>query len=82
MFEVGQVFKKNGIEYCVVDILQCDNKDYLLISNAANKIDFEFFEVRRPDDNHYELLTIHNDAINNKLFDIFYNKMRKEEKNG
>ena len=46
MLEVGHEFKRNGTNFCVVDILNYKGKNYCFLSEERKneKIDFNFYE--------------------------------------
>ena len=79
MFEVGKVFKKNGKDYCVLDILDYNYKKYLLLSEKGEKISFDFYEITMPDNNNYELVMVNDANLNNSLFELFENRNSKGE---
>lgn len=46
MLEIGHEFKRNGTQYCVVDFMIYNQKQYCLLSveRKNEKLDFEFYE--------------------------------------
>ncbi len=46
MLEVGHEFKRNGVQYCVIDFMLYNQKQYCLLSveKKDEKLDFEFYE--------------------------------------
>ncbi len=74
MFKEGQVFKKNGINYCVIDILHLDNEMYLLLAEQLETISYVFYKVKIVNNNSYDLTVVDDELLNSKLFEMFENK--------
>ena len=56
--EVGQIFNKNGKEYCVLELLSFNNKEYVLFSVESTKLDYLFYEIiSQHDDYRLNLVT-------------------------
>lgn len=69
MFEVGQIFNKDGIEYCVLDLIEYNNNTYIFMSVEDGNIEYLFYEVKKTN-NGYNLELIIDDELNNYLFSI------------
>ena len=69
MFEVGQIFNKDGIEYCVLDLIEYNNNTYIFMSVEDGNIEYLFYEVKKINDG-YNLELIIDDELNNYLFSI------------
>lgn len=69
MFQIGQIFNKNGIEMCVVDIIEYNMKKYLLMSQENECIDYVFYEMQKSELG-YKLIKINDDELNYNLFNI------------
>ena len=82
MFEVGHVFKRNGIDYCVIDIIKYNNKEYLLLSNNVGGIDYDFYLLSKPNDSQLRLSKVTDEKLELQLMNLFYDRMGKGEKNG
>lgn len=71
--EIGHIFEKNGITYCVLDILDYEGKKYILFSIEDDKLDYLFYEVEYA--NHEYILNLLTDELLiNKLFEIVEGK--------
>ena len=73
MLEIGQMFKKNGYTYCVLDFVNFDNKKYVLFSLESEKLSYLFYEIHE-DETGYNLLKVNDDNLNFKLLEIIENK--------
>lgn len=73
MLQVGQIFKKNGQEYCLVDLIFYDNIQYALFLIESDKVDYKFFAIH-DDGKGYTLTEINDVELNNILFEIFEEK--------
>ncbi len=74
MLEVGQIYKKNGYTYCLIDIINYENKKYGLFSLESNKIAYIFYEIFETN-NGYSLKRVNDEQLNFKLLEI----IEKEE---
>ena len=70
MFKVGQVFNKNGKDYCVIDIINYMDKTFLLLSEQDDKISFFFYDVILLNNN-YKLLKVKNQSLINELYSLY-----------
>ena len=51
MIEVGHIFTRDNIKFCVVDILDYNSKKYGLVSVENNTgLKFDFYEITQNDD--------------------------------
>ena len=70
LLEIGYEFKRNNKTYCLIDILELNNKKYALFSieRAYDKLNFEFCEITETEtDFHFKTVTDEN--ITNLLFE-------------
>ena len=76
MLEVGHEFERNGINYCVVDIVDYENKSYCLLSieKENEKISFAFYEYKVEMNGDFTLDSVEDEELISKLFDIFEEK--------
>lgn len=72
MLEIGQIFNKNGKEYCFLDTIQLEGQEYLCFSIEENKkLDYMFYTVKSFDEvNGYNLEPIKDENLHMKLFEI------------
>ena len=72
MLEIGQIFNKNGKEYCFLDTIHLEGQEYLCFSIEENKkLDYMFYTVKSFDEvNGYNLEPIKDENLHMKLFEI------------
>ena len=73
MFEEGQIFNKDGDEYCVLDVLEYEGKTFVLFSIESGKVGFSFYQVDLEGDN-YNLVSVIDDNLNNILMNMYEEK--------
>lgn len=73
MLEIGQIFEKNGYEFCVLDIIDYNMKKYVLFSIEAEKVEYAFYEINFINDR-YNLKKIDDNLVECTLFNIFETK--------
>lgn len=73
MLEIGQIFEKNNYEFCLIDIVNYENKKYGLFSLESNKLSYVFYEILESE-NSYNLLKVNDEQLNFKLLEIFENR--------
>ena len=49
MLSVGQIYNKNGKDFCVLDLIDYNTKKYVLMSAESDKIEFLFFTILQGD---------------------------------
>jgi len=72
-FKIGQVFKKNGNTYCVLDKISYNQRMYILFSVENKVFWFDFYEVNADIDG-YNLTKIKEQDLFNNLMEIFEKK--------
>lgn len=71
MLEVGQIFKRNNSELCLLKFLEFDNKHYALFSVENTKIEYLFYEIIYNSGNgSFNLSMVVDDELNNILFEM------------
>ncbi len=75
MFQVGQIFKRDGYELCVLDIVNYNNKYYIFTSVEKEKIEFLFYEVEKHNTS-YALKKVSDDMLEAQLFSIVDNNVK------
>lgn len=71
MLEVGQIFKRNDNELCLLKLIEYDNKHYALFSVENTKMEYLFYEVLYNTNNgSFNLTLVNDDDLNNVLFEI------------
>ena len=73
MFRIGQVFNKDGYDFCILDLIDYNGKKYALLSVEKEQIEYLFYEIVHNEDG-YELIHIYDNEIEFALFNIFENK--------
>lgn len=74
MFEVGQIFNRDGYEFCVLKIFDFNGKKYILFGVEKEKIEYMFYEVLYNESG-YNLRKVVDDETNFALFEfVDYNK--------
>ena len=73
MLEIGQIFNKNGVEYCLLDILILDDKKYALFSLETDKLSFSFYEIIENETD-YDLKFIDDQQLNFHLLELYEEK--------
>jgi len=72
-FKIGQVFKKNGNTYCVLDKISYNQRMYILFSVENKVFWFDFYEVNADIDG-YNLTKVEDQELFNNLMEIFEKK--------
>ena len=73
MLEVGQIYNKDGFQYCVLDFINYNNKRYVLLSRESEKITYIFFELFEFNDI-FQLVEVKDEVMNNILLECFERK--------
>lgn len=73
MFNIGQVFKKDGQEICILDIIQYENRQYAFMSVESEKLEYLFYEIIQVNQG-YNLNLVTNEDFNNILFSLVERK--------
>jgi hypothetical protein len=73
MFEIGHEFKRDGLNYIVLDIINLESRKYILFGIEGTKLDYVFYEATQKNDE-IELEEVVDNKIKKRLFDIFYTK--------
>lgn len=68
--EIGYEFLRNGKNYCLIDIVDLNSKQYALFSieESGHKMNFEFCEMTRNSEGYF-FDRVTDDNINNLLFE-------------
>lgn len=69
MLEVGQTFKKNGYDLCVLDLINYDGRNFALLAVEKDKLEYLFYEMIK-NDNNFDLKLVSDNETNFALFDI------------
>ena len=79
IFEEGQIFNKDGVEFCVLDTIEYNGDNYVLMSIETGEkgIGFSFYHISL-NNNEYELEYIDNEEINNTLLSLYEEKNNEE----
>ena len=78
-FKVGQVFKKLGKVYCVLDVINYNEKTYVLFSvETGRKFYFDIYEIQEEIDS-YNLLKVKEQELFNSIMYIFEKKEQQNE---
>jgi len=72
-FKIGQVIKKNGNTYCVLDKISYNQRMYILFSVENKVFWFDFYEVNANIDG-YNLTKVEDQELFNNLMEIFEKK--------
>lgn len=75
--EIGHQFNKDGIIFCVLDIIDYDMKQYALFSAEYEKLDYIFYEVNRIN-NDYNLKRVDDESLIYELFKIVEERKNDE----
>ena len=67
MLKIGQIFEKDGIELCLLEIVELFDKKYVLFSAQLEKMEYYFYEVVFLEEG-YKFIMVEDEEINNKLF--------------
>ena len=73
MFKIGQVFHKNGFDFCILDILEYESKQYLLCSVEKDKLEYIFYDVHY-ESGKYNLVQVLDQQLEFNLFELFEQK--------
>ena len=79
MLEIGQFFKKNGMEYGYLDKINHNGVDYLFFSIEKNgKLEYRFYiDSEQNENGNYNLKPVEDMNLFNELMEIEEEKMSK-----
>ncbi len=80
MFEIGQVFKKNGNEYTVLDIIDYSDNKYVLFAVEKEKIDYVFFKIYNKNEQGVDLKEVKDIKLKKQLYDICFKKINRSDR--
>ena len=69
MFQIGQIFVKNGIEFCLIELVNYDGNLYGFFSVEDKKIDYIFYEMKQTETG-CKLVAVVDENLNNILFSM------------
>lgn len=69
MFKVGQIFNKEGKEFCLLEIINYNNCVYGFFSIEDKKLDYIFYEIKQTEMG-YNLNVVVDKNLNNILFSL------------
>ena len=80
MLEIGHEFERNGVQFCVVDIVDLNNKSYCFLSEERRneKMDFHFYEYSISSTGDVNLDLVKNDDLIDNLYSVMEERNRYE----
>jgi hypothetical protein len=67
MLEVGCEFKKDGLNYTVIDIFDYKNEKYVLFGIEGKKLNYVFYKIENFDGNNYSFVEVRDLDLKNKF---------------